>query len=134
MTSNDNSRMDRVRRLLELFVREAGLPYAEVTQRLGWTPGTVSRLFGGKRELRVEQLLAILDVLGISASRFFSVAERFDALEASLVELRVAVLQELAREQRDHPKDEANGLSDSELQRRIEAALRKLFEKSAEAT
>jgi transcriptional regulator with XRE-family HTH domain len=126
MTSNDNSsRMDRVRHLLDLVLRESSLSYAEIEERLGWGSGTASRLLKGVRELRVEQLLAILDLAGMSASRFFAISERFTSLEETL-DARAAILQAFSG------KDirlglETDGLSDDELQARIEAALRKML-------
>jgi hypothetical protein len=58
MTSNDNTSMDRVRRLLDVVIREAGMTYTDVEGRLGWGGGAVSRIVSGDRELRVEQLVA----------------------------------------------------------------------------
>jgi transcriptional regulator with XRE-family HTH domain len=129
MTSNDNSsRMDRVRHLLDLVLRESSLSYSEIEERLGWGAGTASRLMKGVRELRVEQLLAILDLAGMPASRFFAISERFTSLEETL-DARAAILQAFSG------KDiqlglETDGLSDDELQARIEAALRKMLKES----
>jgi transcriptional regulator with XRE-family HTH domain len=125
MTSSDNSRMDRIRQLLDLVLREASLSYAEVEERLGWGAGTASRLLKGVRELRVEQLLAILDLAGMSASRFFGISERYANLEEAL-DVRAAILQAFSG--KDTPLGLATDeITDDELQTRIEEALRKML-------
>lgn len=130
MTSNDNPRMDRVRRLLDVVIREAGMTYTDVEGRLGWGGGAVSRIVSGGRELRAEQLLAMLDLAGMKASQFFTIAERFEALEVTL-ELRSEVLRALAGDSQAAAPAEAF-LRDSELQERIETVLRKMFRKLPE--
>ena len=130
MTSNDNPRMDRVRRLLDLVIREAGMTYTDVEGRLRWGGGAVSRIVSGSRELRVEQLLAMLDLTGMKTSQFFTIAERFEALEVTL-DLRSEILRALAGESQAADAAEAQ-LSDTALQKRIETALRKMFRKLPE--
>ncbi len=130
MTSNDNPWMDRVRRLLDVVIREAGMTYSDVEGRLGWGGGAVSRIVSGDRELRVEQLLAMLDLTGMKTSQFFTLAERFEALEVTL-ELRSEVLRALAGDSQAADPVEAK-LSDAELEERIETVLRKMFMKLPE--
>jgi transcriptional regulator with XRE-family HTH domain len=125
MTFSDNSRMGRIRQLLDLVLREAHLSYSDVEERLKWGAGTASRLLKGKRELRLEQLLAILDLAGMPASRFFAISERFASLEEAL-DIRAAILQAFSG--KDAPLGLAtDGIRDDELQTRIEEALRKVL-------
>jgi len=101
------------------------MTYTDVEGRLGWGGGAVSRIVSGHRELRVEQLLAVLELTGMKASQFFTIAERSEALEVTL-ELRSEILRALAGESQAADPTEAQ-LSDKALQKRIETALRKMF-------
>ncbi len=45
-----------------------------VETKNGWSPGYLSRLFGGNVELRLDHVFAILDAIGVSAAEFFLLA------------------------------------------------------------
>lgn len=45
-----------------------------VETKNGWSPGYLSRLFGGTIELRIDHVFAVLDTIGVSAAEFFLLA------------------------------------------------------------
>jgi antitoxin HicB len=51
---------------LELYraMRRAGLDQAQLAERLGWPPKKIAHIFDGYHVVRLEQLEAVLSVLG----------------------------------------------------------------------
>jgi hypothetical protein len=66
----------RVRKLLQAAIRLVSLSNREVERRMGFSnhSGYLSRLFHGSRELKLRQLLDILEAIGIPPANFFHAA------------------------------------------------------------
>jgi transcriptional regulator with XRE-family HTH domain len=76
----------RLTGLLESLVKIKRLTVRDLERRLGLSMGTLNKLFAGKRELKVRQILAILKVLSVPPAAFFRLAyEHDDADPASEV-------------------------------------------------
>lgn len=54
-------------------MRLAKLSQRELERRVGWTNGTLSRIFNGKTALQYGHVLALLQVLELSPGRFFEI-------------------------------------------------------------
>lgn len=76
----DSDRYDRelvqqeIRRVLLILrrtIRHQKLTQLQVQERLGWGHSSLSQLFTGQKRLRFDQLLAILQVIGVPPRRFF---------------------------------------------------------------
>ena len=63
--------IDRVLTLLRNKIRERNLTQLQVQDRLGWGRSYISQLLTKQKSLRVEQVLRILDVIGVSTTEFF---------------------------------------------------------------
>jgi len=75
-----DDRLDACRCRLRGLLAERRLPLRAVDRRLGWRPGHLSRLLGpGSPELKLGELLAVLEVAGCSAAAFFGALERDQA-------------------------------------------------------
>ena len=78
----------RLTGLLESLVKIKRLTVRDLERRLGLSMGTLNKLFAGKRELKVRQILAVLKVLNVPPAAFFRLAyEHDDADPASEVVL-----------------------------------------------
>lgn len=66
----------RVARVLGHKIRDAGLSFRDVSDRLGWPADRLSHVLKGRLLLRLEDLYGILDLLGLSPSAFFAEVER----------------------------------------------------------
>ncbi len=74
----------RLTSLLESLVKIKRLTVRDLERQLGLSVGTLGKLFAGKRELEVRQVLAILKVLDVPRAAFFRLAyEHTDAHPAS---------------------------------------------------
>lgn len=71
MESTDRE-VERVLDLLRDILRERGFTQLEVQDALGWGRSYLSQLFTRRKELRVEQLLLILSVIGVDPAEFFA--------------------------------------------------------------
>lgn len=69
MTIDDEVR--RTAQLLEALIQVTGVSQEEVETRLEASPGYVGRLLGGRVELKLRHILAILRILEIEPSLFF---------------------------------------------------------------
>lgn len=127
MTLEDTGLMERVTRILGAVLREAGLTNQAVEKHLGWSSGTLSRLFAGERGLRVRQLLSILEVAGIPPSRFFSLVEEAALREGSLA-LRSAILQGLSAAPPVSDPTPLREIGDGELESRIERVVKRVLD------
>ncbi|MCP3962471.1 MAG: helix-turn-helix transcriptional regulator [bacterium] len=63
--------LDRVLTLLRNMIRERGFTQLEVQEALGWGRSYISQLLTKQKSLRIEQVLLILNVIGVDPSEFF---------------------------------------------------------------
>ncbi len=66
------SEIDRVLTLLRNKIRERGFTQLEVQEALSWGRSYISQLLTKQKSLRVEQILLILNVIGVDPSEFYS--------------------------------------------------------------
>jgi transcriptional regulator with XRE-family HTH domain len=59
---------------LKTAMRLLDVTNREVESRMGWSHGYLSRIFAGNIELRVEHVIDIVRILGLSPSEFFDLA------------------------------------------------------------
>lgn len=72
--------VDRALTLLRNKIREQGFTQLEVQEALGWGRSYISQLLTRQKALRVEQVLSILNVIGIDPSEFFAELYAFPAV------------------------------------------------------
>lgn len=64
--------VERYLTLLRNKIRERGFTQLEVQEALGWGRSYISQLLTRQKNLRVEQILLILNVIGIEPAEFFA--------------------------------------------------------------
>ena len=64
--------LDRILTLLRNKIRQRGFTQLEVQEALGWGRSYISQLLTKQKSLRVEQVLLILNVIGIDPAAFFA--------------------------------------------------------------
>ena len=64
--------VERCLTLLRNKIREKGFIQTQVQEALGWGRTYISQLFRKQKKLKVEQVLLILDVIGVEARDFFA--------------------------------------------------------------
>ncbi len=64
--------MDRYLTLLRNKIRERGFTQLEVQEALSWGRSYISQLLTKQKSLRVEQVLLILNVIGVEPAEFFA--------------------------------------------------------------
>lgn len=69
--------LDRVLMLLRNKIREQGFTQLQVQEKLDWGRSYISQLLTKQKSLRVEQVLRILDVIGVEAADFYHELYRF---------------------------------------------------------
>lgn len=70
--------------LLRNRIRESGFTQMEVQGKLQWGRSYLSQLLNGKKALRVDQVLKILEVIGISPREFYADLYQFPRPEARI--------------------------------------------------
>ena len=68
------SEIQRLMHLLRVAMRMLDVSNRDIEKKLGLSYGYLSRLFAGNIELKVEHILQILEVLGLTPSEFFQLA------------------------------------------------------------
>ncbi len=64
--------LDRILTLLRNKIRQRGFTQLEVQEALGWGRSYISQLLTKQKSLRVEQVLLMLNVIGIDPAAFFA--------------------------------------------------------------
>ena len=64
--------VDRMLKLLREKIRDQGFTQLKVQEGLGWGRTYISQLFRKQKSLRYDQILSILDVIGIPADEYFA--------------------------------------------------------------
>jgi transcriptional regulator with XRE-family HTH domain len=131
-----DSDIHRCARLLEMMAQHEGVSASQLEEALGSSAGTVERLFSGRTELTLRQILAILESLQVPPAHFFRIAfpeegeetEAGETGEASEAEIAARLLDLLdhVSPQQTPPLQEEEEVSSEELDRRIAEALRRL--------
>ncbi len=67
-----DTEVDRYLTLLRNKIREKGFTQLEVQEALSWGRSYISQLLTKQKSLRVEQVLLILDVIGVEPAEFFA--------------------------------------------------------------
>ena len=63
--------VERILALLRNKIRERGFTQLEVQAKLGWGRSYISQLLTGHKNLRVDQVLLILEAIGVASSDFY---------------------------------------------------------------
>jgi transcriptional regulator with XRE-family HTH domain len=130
MNPETNAEILRILDLLRTLIRILGLSNREIERRAGFSPSYLSRLFGNYLELKYEHVLEIGRALGITPREFFELAypDSAEAQTESMTRIRnVLKNMQPSRPVEPTPKP-APGLSAEEVERRIQEALRQVFQ------
>jgi transcriptional regulator with XRE-family HTH domain len=131
-----DSDIRRCARLLAMMAQHAGASARQLEEGLGLSAGTVERLFSGRIEPTLRQILAILESLKVPPAHFFRIAfpeedgeetgtgEAREAGEAEIAARLLDLLDRVSPQQTSAPEEEE--VSSEELDRRIAEALRRL--------
>ena len=76
--------LDRVLTLLRNKIRERGFTQLEVQEALSWGRSYISQLLTKQKSLRVEQVLLILEVIGVEPGEFFGELYHFPQAEMAM--------------------------------------------------
>ncbi len=78
--------------LLEKKIRQGGYKESDVEKTLSWEEGTIRQLLTGEEELMVEQMLMILDVIGVEPKVFFAeLSDQVGGLSADFAKFKTLV-------------------------------------------
>jgi transcriptional regulator with XRE-family HTH domain len=125
---------DQVLRILAMLrdaVRYSNLSNREVERRLGVSAnsGYLSRLFAGTRELKLRQILDVLDVVGLPPANFFRAA--FSELSDSPDALRLERILSHAHPEKPQPgpgaSEDPPPLTEQQIEEMMKRTLRKLL-------
>lgn len=127
-----HEQIERTLRLLQGSIRAAGLTQTEVDDRIGRRRGYLSHVFQQRVDLKLVDLLRVLEVLELEAGRFFAVAVtgRSDARSSLEDLIRLAVGVKSGRPGgRSAPAVAARGAqqAERELLERVRAAVRSIL-------
>lgn len=75
---NFDREIERVLSLLRNKIRERGFTQLEVQEQLHWGRSYISQLVTRQKALRLEQILCILHVIGVTPTEFFGELYGFD--------------------------------------------------------
>ncbi len=131
MNPETNAEILRILDLLRTLIRILGLSNREIERRVGFSPSYLSRLFGNYLELKYEHVLEISRALGITPREFFELAypDNAETPTESMKRIR-GVLQNMQplRPAVEIPPKPTPGLSAEEVERKIQEALRQVFQ------
>jgi len=80
--------LESVLTLLRNKIRERGFTQLEVQEALGWGRSYISQLLTKQKSLRIEQVLLILNVIGVDPSEFFGELYHFPSAGSGLEDPR----------------------------------------------
>ena len=130
MRAETNDEILRILDLLRTLIRILGLSNREIERRVGFSPSYLSRLFGNYLELKYEHVLEISRALGITPREFFELAypDNAEPPTESMKRIRTVLQNMQPSRPVEVPQKAAPGLSAEEVERRIQEALRQVFQ------
>jgi transcriptional regulator with XRE-family HTH domain len=121
---------DEIQRLLHVLrvaMRILDVSNRDIEKKLGFSYGYLSRLFAGSIELKVEHVLQILEVLGLTPAEFFQLAYPRKTAPPSEAAVRMKDILEgigpLAPEERPGAAE----VSSEQIEQVVSAMLRKML-------
>lgn len=123
--------IERLLQLVKTVMRMLGVTNRELARRLGINPSHLSRILNGQLELKVEHLLNMSAAMGLQPDEFFRLAypTRTEPPTESAQVLR-GLLPEgaaLAPPSPPAPSPKAGGMTEEEIDRRIQESVLRLF-------
>ena len=130
MNPETNAEILRILDLLRTLIRILGLSNREIERRAGFSPSYLSRLFGNYLELKYEHVLEISRALGITPREFFELAypDSAETPTESMKRIRNVLQNMQPSRPVETPPKPAPGLSAEEVERKIQEALRQVFQ------
>ena len=92
--------VERFLTLIRNKIRERGYTQLEVQESLGWGRSYISQLLTRQKGLRVEQVLSMLDIIGVEPASFFAELYGSASIESAPQNAGVAELRRDLREMR----------------------------------
>jgi len=125
----DHSESERLMSLLRKAMRMLDVKHRDLARRLGVSPSYLSRLFHGVIDLKVDQLVRIVEALGFGPGEFFRMAypEDSQALSPAAAALRGLVPEAGALQPAVAPVATPVYVTAEEVERKIEDTVRRLF-------
>jgi transcriptional regulator with XRE-family HTH domain len=125
----DHSESERLMSLLRKAMRMLDVKHRDLARRLGVSPSYLSRLFHGVIDLKVDQLVRIVEALGLGPGEFFRMAYPEDAPAPSpaAAALRGLVPEAGALQPAAAPAATPVYVTAEEVERKIEDTVRRLF-------
>ncbi|HEX3130816.1 MAG TPA: helix-turn-helix transcriptional regulator [Thermoanaerobaculia bacterium] len=121
--------IQRLMHVLRVAMRMLDVSNRDVEKKLGLSYGYLSRLFAGNIELKVEHVLQILDVLGLTPAEFFQLAyPRRNTPPSEAAERLHSILEGLGPPPEERPAMRA--MSTEELEAVVSKVVRKLLKEA----
>lgn len=110
-------------------MRMLDVKHRDLAKRLGVSPSYLSRLFHGVIDLKVDQLIRIVDALGLRPGEFFRMAYPEDSQPPSQAAsaLRGLLPELVPGQQPAQPPAAASYMTAEDVERKIEETVRRLF-------
>jgi transcriptional regulator with XRE-family HTH domain len=124
----DHSESERLMSLLRKAMRMLDVKHRDLAKRLGVSPSYLSRLFHGVIDLKVDQLVRIVEALGLRPGEFFRMAYPEDAepFTPAAAALRGLVPEGAALQSSASPAAPVY-VTAEEVERKIEDTVRRMF-------
>jgi transcriptional regulator with XRE-family HTH domain len=124
----DHSESERLMSLLRKAMRMLDVKHRDLAKRLGVSPSYLSRLFHGVIDLKVDQLVRIVEALGLQPGEFFRMAfpEDSQPLTPAAAALR-GLVPEGAVPQSSASSAAPVYVTAEEVERKIEDTVRRMF-------
>lgn len=119
--------IQRLLQVLRVAMRILDVSNRDIEKKLGLSYGYLSRLFSGSIELKVEHILLILDVLGLTPAEFFQLAYPRKPSPPSEAAARMRTILDGFSPIRPEERPPAGELSPDELEKTVSKVLQKLL-------
>jgi hypothetical protein len=118
-----------MRWLLRTAIRVSDFTHREIEINLGWSGGSLSRLFSGEVELKIHHVLDILGVIQLPPGEFFQIAFPTEVVSPSpvLKRLQEAMRSELSVEAVGETGERTAQPSAEQLTQRLVETVRQVF-------
>ncbi len=114
--------VDRFLTLIRNKIRERGFTQLQVQETLGWGRSYISQLLTKQKALRVEQVLLVLNVVGIDPGEFFQELYATSFYQGSAAPVKDAAAEAKLRRELENLRSLVHGLADLLLGEKVISA------------